>query len=101
MNRAPKVAMLAAVIIAGVVVAAVAGAGPRGAAGATSCSHAAGAQRTTSGRALLEDEVVMSAPIEVDSAAPAPSPAPEAVDWSNPYDLMLHGIRPSKTHDMR
>jgi len=35
-----------------------------------------------------------------ESLAPRAAP-PEGIDWGNPYDLMLHGIKPGKTRDMR
>jgi hypothetical protein len=103
MNRAPKIATLVAVMLAGVVVAAGAGARSRGLADASSCSHAAGAVRLGPVHAPGEDSLAEPPPpppdeIEVQQGV---APAPDVVDWGNPYDLMLHKIPWGKTLDMR
>jgi len=39
--------------------------------------------------------------VEVNESLSPRAPPPEGIDWGNPYDLMLHGIKPGKTRDMR
>jgi len=103
MNRAPKIATLVAVMVATVIVAAGAGARSEGLAGESSCSHAAGAARLQPVHTPGEDSLAELPPpppdeIEVQQGV---APAPDVVDWGNPYDLMLHKIPWGKTHDMR
>jgi len=104
MNRAPKIATLVAVMVATVVVAAGAGARSGGLADASSCSHAAGAARLGPVHTPGEDRLAEPPPegeIEVEQGVATVPPAPDVVDWANPYDLMLHKIPWGKTHDMR
>jgi hypothetical protein len=104
MNRAPKIATLVAVMLAGVIVAVVANARSGGVAAESSCSHAAAATRLQPVHSLGDDLLAEPPPageIEVEQGvAPVPS-APDVVDWGNPYDLMLHKIPWGKTRDMR
>ncbi len=104
MNRAPKIATLFAVIVATGVVAAGAGARSGGLADESSASHAARAAQLAPVHAPADDSLAEPPPadeIEVQQGVAPVPPAPDSVDWGNPYDLMLHKIPWGKTHDMR
>jgi hypothetical protein len=40
-------------------------------------------------------------PAPAEDLPPPPQHDPDMIDWGNPYDVMLHGIRPGRTRDMR
>jgi hypothetical protein len=78
------------------------------------CAAARGRQHVspaaTSQRHVAHEHIAVSrvASLESPPAPPVaptdgtePRARPEAIDWGNPYDLMLHGIPLGRTRDMR
>jgi hypothetical protein len=102
MKRATTIAIVGALVVGTVAIGAGARARRRISAVDTSDRHTPrGELRTTAGTPG-ESHVVPSPPAAEDSK-PRPQrviPADD-IDWGNPYDLMLHGIKPGKTRDMR
>ena len=104
MNRAPKTAPLVAVVVATLLVAAGAGAHAADVAARASDWHAARAREVEALRIPGQDRVAELAPPAGEVVAEPlarPAPVPDAVDWGNPYDLLLHKIPWGKMRDMR
>jgi hypothetical protein len=102
MKRATPFAMLATLVVIAVAIGAVARAAQRTEAADTSDRHTPRAHVHATAGAPGESQA--APPRDVDEGRePRPNGVvkPEAIDWGNPYDLMLHGIKPGKTHDMR
>jgi hypothetical protein len=102
MKRATTIAIVGALVVGTVAIGAGARARQQISAADTSDRHASrGELRTTAG-SPGESHDVPSPPAAADSEPrPQRAVAPEDIDWGNPYDLMLHGIKPGKTRDMR
>jgi hypothetical protein len=102
MKQTTSIAILGAFLAGSIAVAAGARAASRPSVKDTSDAHTAAAGWMAT----------MAAPA-VSPPAPPPPPEPAApprsapprpedpLDWGNPYDLMLHGVPPGRTHDMR
>jgi hypothetical protein len=67
----------------------------------TSNSHTAATGWLATRAIPGESPSVSPPPVDTGSVPRQPAPPVDAIDWGNPYDLMLHGIRLGKTHDMR
>lgn len=101
MKRATTIAILGALVVGTVAIGAGARAIQRNPPDDASNRHASRSETPASVRAPGASH---AAPpllsIEVDGSAVRAAP-PEEIDWGNPYDLMLHGIKPGKTRNMR
>jgi hypothetical protein len=102
MKRATTVAILGALVVGSVAIGAGARARQRISAADTSDRHSARSELRVTAGSPGESRPAPSPPAADDSESrPTSALAPEGIDWGNPYDLMLHGIRPGKTRDMR
>ena len=102
MKRATSLAALATLTVIAVAVGAVARAAQRTSAADTSDRHTPRAYVHATAGAPGESHPAPPSDVE-DGTKPRPKGVvtPEAIDWGNPYDLMLHGIKPGRTRDMR
>ncbi len=101
MKTARSIVILGALSLATVAIAAAARAHSRSPEAGTSASYTAATASIDTKGAPGESRPVSLPPADPGAAPRLPTPQPEAIDWGNPYDLMLHGIRPGRTHDMR
>jgi hypothetical protein len=101
MKIARNIVIIGALSLAIVAVAAGARATSRSPEAGTSDAHTAASRWAGTKGPPAEGRPVSLATVDTGDAPRPPAPEVEAVDWSNPYDVMLHGIRPGKTHDMR
>jgi hypothetical protein len=101
MRTARSIVIIGALSLATVAIAAAAPAHSRSPEAGTSGSHTAATASMGTKGSPVESRPVSLPPADPGAAPRLPTPQPDAIDWSNPYDLMLHGIRPGRTHDMR
>jgi hypothetical protein len=102
MKRATTIAILGALVVGTVGIGAGARARQRISAADTSDRHTQRSDVHATARSPGESHVAPP-PLSVEvneSLSPRAAPL-EGIDWGNPYDLMLHGINPGKTRDMR
>jgi len=102
MKRATTIAILGALAVASVAIGAGARARQRISADGASVRHTPrGELHATAGWPGESHVAPPLLSVEVnESLAPRAAP-PESIDWGNPYDVMLHGIKPGRTRDMR
>jgi hypothetical protein len=101
MKTARSIVIIGALSLAAVGISAAARAHSRSPEAGTSGSHTAATGWIGTKGAPVESPPASLPPVDPGAAPRLPTQEPEAIDWSNPYDLMLHGIRPGRTHDMR
>jgi hypothetical protein len=101
MKRATTIAILGALVVGTVAIGAGARARQRISAADTSDRHTP--LRELHATAGLPGESHVAPPalsVEVNESLSPRAPVDD-IDWGNPYDVMLHGIKPDRTRDMR
>lgn len=102
MKKATTIAIVGALVVGTVAIGAGARARQRISAADTSDRHTARSELHATAGSLGESHAVPSPPAAEDSEPRSQRVVPaDDIDWGNPYDLMLHGIKPGKTRDMR
>lgn len=101
MKTARSIVIIGALSLATVALTAAARAHSRSPEAGTSDSHTAAMASIGTKGAPVESPPASLPPVDTGTPPRLPTPQPDAIDWGNPYDLMLHGIRPGRTHDMR
>jgi len=102
MKRATTIAILGVLVVGSVAIGAAARARQRISAEGTSDRFTPRSELHATARSPGESRAAPpSLSVEVNESLAPRAPPPEGIDWGNPYDLMLHGIKPGKTRDMR
>ncbi|HEX8796631.1 MAG TPA: hypothetical protein VF765_37025 [Polyangiaceae bacterium] len=102
MKRATTFVILGALVVGLVAIGAGARAREPISADRTSDRYATRSQvRATAGAPGESHAVPSMLSVEVNESLAPPVTQPEGIDWGNPYDLMLHGVKPGRTRDMR
>ena len=101
MKRATTIAILGVLVVGSVAIGAGARARQRISAEGTSDRFTPRSELHATAGSPGESHVAPpSLSVEVNESL-SPRAPPESIDWGNPYDLMLHGIKPGRTRDMR
>jgi hypothetical protein len=102
MKRATTIAILGALVVGTVAIGSGARARQQISAADTSDRHTQRGELHAMAGSLGEGHVAPPPlSVEVNESLSQRIAPPESIDWGNPYDLMLHGISPGKTRDMR
>jgi hypothetical protein len=102
MKRATTIAILVVLVVGSVAIGAGARARRRISAEGTSDRYTPRSELHATAGSPGESHVAPpSLSVEVNESLSPRMASPESIDWGNPYDLMLHGIKPGRTRDMR
>jgi hypothetical protein len=102
MKRATTIAILGVLVVGSVAIGAGARARQRISPDGTSDRFTPRSELHASAGSPGESHVAPpSLSVEVNESLSPRTPPSESIDWGNPYDLMLHGIKQGETRDMR